>query len=147
MYLLSRLVSASAGGASTIDPSDGLAFYIAGSTHDKIYKYTLNSAWDFAGGVSHNTTYVFSTSPEGNPTALAFKPDGTKMYIAGTFANTIREYDLSTPWDITTASYSKAFDMSAEVQSVSGMFFKDDGLKLFTINLNTDAVWSYDLES
>lgn len=126
---------------------DGLAFYITGATNDKVYKYTLSSAWDFTRSVSHNTTYVFSTSPEGNPTALAFKSDGTKMYIAGTFSNTIREYDLSTPWDITTASYSKAFDMSAEVQSVSGMFFKDDGLKLFTINRSTDAVWSYDLES
>ena len=56
-------------------------------------------------------TYVqnFSVSAQDTvPNGVEFKPDGTKFYIVGDTGNDINEYDLSTPWDISTATFAQA---------------------------------------
>lgn len=63
-----------------------------------------------------------------------FKPDGTKMYVicnAQSSGNSgeIFQYSLSTPFDVSTASYdSKTF--AADLQG-TGMFISSDGTKLY----------------
>lgn len=53
----------------------------------------LNTDSDF-----HN---IFTDgTDENNPQYLWFKPDGTKMYIAGNSYDTVIQYSLDTPWDI-----------------------------------------------
>ena len=39
-------------------------------------------------------------------TGVEFKPDGTRMYVTGltNSGNKVAQYDLSTPWDILTAT-------------------------------------------
>ena len=39
-------------------------------------------------------------------------PDGTKMYIVGWLDNTVYQYTLSTPWDVTSASLTTTFSTS-----------------------------------
>ena len=36
--------------------------------------------------------------------SLAFKPDGTRMYVTGNETEVIQQFTLSTPWDVTTAT-------------------------------------------
>jgi len=53
---------------------------------------------------------------ETNPSGMFFKPDGTKMYVIGFTGDDVNEYDLSTAWDITTASYLQNFSVAAQEQ-------------------------------
>jgi hypothetical protein len=77
-----------------------------------------------------------------SPMAIGFKDDGTRMFVSG--GSTIFQYDLSTPWDVTTASYNSAsFTPSGPVNS-RGLAFKPDGKKLFVPGDN-DRVFQYDL--
>jgi hypothetical protein len=45
------------------------------------------------------------SAQETNPTGIAFNADGTKMFITGTVGDDVNEYDLSTGFDVSTASY------------------------------------------
>jgi len=78
-----------------------------------------------------------------------FKPDGTKMYIAGYATYAVYEYDLSGAWDISTASYIQNFDTSstATPSTPASLFFKSDGTKMFTTSILSGeiGVWAFDL--
>ena len=67
-----------------------------------------------------------------------FKDDGTKLYVLVQITSTtsrIVQYTLSTPWDISTATYdSKNFNPTAQVQGGNGFFIRPDGLKLYVLN-------------
>lgn len=62
---------------------------------------------------------------------MFFKPDGLKMYIAGSTNDAVYEYDLSTAWNVSTASYVQNFSVAAQETSPRGLFFKPDGTKMF----------------
>ena len=49
-----------------------------------------------------------SSSAHGSEDGIFFKPDGTRMYVIDTAGggNNVWQYDLSTAWDISTASYN-----------------------------------------
>jgi len=68
--------------------------------------------------------------------SIFFKPDGTKFYV-GTSSSDIRQYDLSTAWDISTASLTNTLNT---VGINGGVFFKPDGTKIFTASTNRDTV-------
>jgi 6-phosphogluconolactonase (cycloisomerase 2 family) len=74
-------------------------------------------------------TEIFSDDyQETQPRSMTFKPDGTKMYIAGdTSSDFLHEFDLSTAWDISTATYVQRKDM----YRIYSMQWSTDGTKLF----------------
>jgi sugar lactone lactonase YvrE len=84
---------------------------------------------------------------ETTPTGLFFKPDGTKMYIIGNVGDDVNEYDLSTAWDITTASYLQNFSVAGQETGPSDLFFKEDGTKMYVVGTSGDDVNEYDLST
>lgn len=124
---------------------DGTKMYISGNANDSIFEYNLSLAWDIS---SSSFSQSFSVvSQDSVPRGLSFKPDGTKMYVAGALNNSIFEYDLSSAWDISTASYSQSFDISAQETAVTSFLFKPDGFKMYVTGSANDAVFEYDLSS
>jgi len=121
---------------------DGTKMYIVGQTNDRAYEYDLSTAWDIS---TASFLQDFSISAqETNPRGLSFKPDGTKMYITGNNGQDVNEYDLSTAWDVSTASYLQVFSVSAQETYPTGVFFKPDGTKMYIIGL-TYSVYEYDV--
>lgn len=82
---------------------------------------------------------------ESTPMDLFFKPDGTKMYLVGLDVDSILEYDLGTPWDVTTAVYLQEILVAAKELDPTGVFFKPDGTKMYTVGPAGDTVDEYDL--
>lgn len=130
--------------------SDGTKMYTVGSTKDNVYQYKLTTAWDVATAELEKTFYV--GNKDNTPTSIAFKPDGSKMYVLGFSNLKIYQYTLTANWDIGSAS----FDQDESLGSGSGqlypiasprrMYFKpDDGTKLYIVNNNTYAVIRYTL--
>jgi len=74
------------------------------------------------------------TISEVNVTAESvwFRPDtGTKMWVSDDQDN-VFQYTLSTPWDVTTATYdSLSLGLGTENDSVRGIFIADGGTKLY----------------
>jgi sugar lactone lactonase YvrE len=66
------------------------------------------------------------------------------MYIVGDQANRVYEYDLSTAWDISTATYNSiSFGVGTQETSPNGVFFKSDGSKMYVVGSGTDTIYQY----
>ena len=121
---------------------DGLKLYVVGQRNDKFYEYDLSPAWDIS-SASYLQTFDPNVS-EGNPTGIFFKPDGLKMYISGRQNDNIYEFDLSTAWNISTASYLQSFSVATQETRPQDIFFKPDGLKMYVIGDAGGSVYEYD---
>jgi len=101
-FLLPHLVGGIAWSA------DGTKLYfIKGPGTDQVFEWTLanGASWNLSSTFTLTATYNFADqgmSPEG----IYFKPDGLKFYIATDNRNQVRQYDMSTAWDLSTTSYS-----------------------------------------
>jgi len=124
---------------------DGTKLYILGDAGNEVNEYDLSTAWDIS---SASYVQVFSTgNQDTSPLGFTFSPDGTKMYVAGNIGNDVNEYDLSTAWNISTASYLQNFSVASQETIPSGIFFKPDGTKMYVIGYGSDSVNEYDLRT
>jgi sugar lactone lactonase YvrE len=122
---------------------DGTKMYIIGTDGGDVNEYSLSSAWDIS---TASYTQNFSVaSQEIDPQAVFFKSDGTKMYVMGASGDDVNEYDLSTAWDISTASYVQNFSVGAQEGNPFGLFFSPDMLYMYVIGNVSDSVHQYTL--
>ena len=73
------------------------------------------------------------SSDEGVPTGITFKPDGTKMYITGQNADKILQYNLTTAFDITSATLEKSVTIQAVETKPQDVKFNSDGTVIFIL--------------
>ena len=126
---------------------DGTKMYTVGQTNDRVYEYTLGTAWNVA--TAGNVAAIGIGTQETGPAGLFFKPDGTKMYVIGSTSDRVFEYTLSTPWRVNTAS-----NVGTSVATTSGgtsestpqaLFFRPDGSSYYIIGSGADRVKRYDM--
>jgi hypothetical protein len=103
----------------------------------------LVSSYDIANAVYADKSFSVNDW-ETAAVLLDFKSDGTKMYVGGQSTDTVRQYSLSTAWDITTASYdNKSLDFSAQDVSPQSFIFGDSGTKCYVTGTGNDTVYQY----
>jgi DNA-binding beta-propeller fold protein YncE len=125
--------------------SDGTKLYTTGSTSDAVHEYDFSTAWDIS-TISHNQSFSVS-SQLATPNVVFFKDDGTKMYLTGNTSDAVFEYDLSTAWDVSTASYSQSFSVASQETAPRGLSFKDDGTKMYVCGSTGDDINEYNLST
>ena len=81
--------------------TDGVSMFMVSRTTNKVRQWTLGTAWSLAGTVTLDLVRDISESTgsgDGDPQGMAFKPDGTKMYIqaGGTTVSNDTTYQYST---------------------------------------------------
>lgn len=123
----------------------GTKMYVVGASTDTVYQYTLTTAWDIS-TASYASISFSVNSQETSPRALFFKSDGTKMYVTGTSGDDVNEYDLSTAWDVSTASFVQA-SVNVGESSPRGLWFKDDGTKMYVSGSGNDTVREFSLST
>jgi len=108
---------------------DGFKMYVAGDSNDAIYEYDLTTAWQINTSIYNQSFSVNSweTAPKG----LFFKPDGTKMYIIGSASDVVKEFNLSVPWDVSSAVYHQSSINAGDIYPES-VFFDASGTKMYT---------------
>ncbi len=126
---------------------DGTKLYIVGESADQVRQYPLSTPFDIATAGAVEASFSVAgedTSPQG----LFFKSDGTKMYIVGVSSDSVHQYPLSTPFDISTAgAVEESFSVAGEDTSPQGLAFKADGTKLYVIGGVSDEVHQYPLST
>ena len=90
---------------------------------------------------------AFNTT-EDVPTGVTFNPDGTKMYVVGINDDTIRQYTLSTGFDL---SSTVTLEQSVSITSLEGapqdIAFNSDGTVIFTAGTEGDGIDSWSLST
>ena len=80
-----------------------------------------------------NKTWAVSQWTYGDCNTIAFKSDWTKVYTSWEAQNTVYQFSLATPRDISTISYdSKSKSVISETSNVTaGIIFSDDGTTMY----------------
>lgn len=148
--------------------AQGLAFNDTGTKlfvadGSSVITLTLNTAWDLSAGSKTTNNLSSTTDDDGdnitNYTGIRFNPAGTKMFIsyrnsAGNPASAsanhpkIAEFDLSTGFNVSTASFARSMSVNDDVGQLSstqstivgGFDWNSDGTKLFVAPVHADAL-------
>jgi hypothetical protein len=125
---------------------EGQKFFMVGSGSDQVRTYNVTTPFDL-NTASHNASQSFAVgTQEGTPTSLYFSPEGTKLFIIGPTDDRIYSYTLTTPWNVSTASYDNTFLSigGPTLTNPQGLSFNPEGTKLFVID-QANGVYSWNL--
>ena len=114
-------------------------FWINSLLTENIRTFDLAIAWEL--DLSAGAVATVSLSGETQiPAGVVFRPDGTVFYILDSFDSDMHQYDMTTAWDITTATYSGlVLDLCG--LTAESIWWKSDGSILFVVNSNIDRVY------
>ena len=127
--------------------NDGTKMYVTGTSNNKIFEYTLTSAFDIS-----TATYRGLFNFNGNSFSVKFNNDGTKMFTIS-YWNTgaaVKEFLLSTPFDITSISGDgttpeTTFNFKPHDNKPFGLDFNNDGTKMFVTGNDGDDINEFSL--
>lgn len=131
---------------------DGTRFYVGGSA--TVVEYSMSVPWGIA---SSSYVQYFSTlsGQVAAVTGVFFDTYGSRMYLSGgdggpalsggLNGTRLDEYGLSTPWDISSATYRRTLAFPAGRNDVEGIFFRQDGKRFYAAGNAGDNVDEYTL--
>jgi len=125
--------------------SDGSKMYGASTvTVGIVYQYTLSTPYDVSTASYANKSFT-ATSQVINIQGLCFSPDGSKMFLSNYNNCTIYQYTLSTPYDVSTASYAnKSFNtITQTTNDITTAVFSSDGTKMYVCSQTNKAGYEY----
>ena len=111
--------------------TDGTKMFVIGYSGDDVNEYTLATGFDVSTATYSQNFSVYAQDTV--PISIAFNTDGTKMFIVGYTGDDVNEYALSTGFDVSTATYSQNFSVSAQETEPRGIAFNADGSKMFIV--------------
>ncbi len=119
-----------------------------GSFSFGVWQFKLTTPWDSTSLVCEKI-YEIAISDENQLRTLAFKPDGTRMFIGGIKNDKLRQYDLANPFDLrsgvtpggTSDSLNSADDSMRNIQ------FNPDGTQLFFAGNGNTRMNKYSLST
>ena len=123
--------------------NDGTKMFLLSNARE-VGEFTLSTPHEIS---SASFVQLISVFPEGNtPTGLYFSNDGARMFVLESGNDKrVNQYNLSTPFDISSATFSTNFLTIAGETVLQEMTFSDDGLKLYVVGTASDNVKQYDL--
>jgi len=135
----------------------GTRLYVVDHTANAVFQWNLSTANDLT-SASYGTTFDVSTQAT-DPSGIEFNSDGTKMYVGDEQDRTVYEYNLSTAWDISSASYSQSRSFATAgsggdqpsntnlVATQRGIAFNNDGTRIYIICQANDVVFRFNLST
>ena len=125
--------------------SDGGKMFVVDGIGDTVNEYALSAPFDTSAAAFVNATSI--QSQEFRPTGIAFSSDGAKMFVIGSDGDDVNEYELSAPFDTSTAAFVNATSVSAQGDSPEGIAFSSDGTRMFVVGWDRRGVSEYNLSA
>ena len=140
-------------GVTSISSSDnyvGNIFYNTGLITITETGSYANNYWDLDDAVLETESPAMS-SENNLPHGIWFKPDGTRYFMVGSQggAEGVFEYEMSTAWDVSTATYTGNVHNLAPhyvADAWRSVSFNPDGTKMFLTNQDSDQMKAFDLD-
>jgi sugar lactone lactonase YvrE len=117
--------------------------YMVGYANKTVFQYTLSTPFDLSTASYDNVSFSVSAQ-DTIPYGIAFNNDGSKMYMVGINNGSVYQYTLSTPFDLSTASYdSVSFSVNAQDTYPYSIAFNNDGSKMYMVGSANDSIFQY----
>ena len=124
---------------------DGTIIYI--TINNVITAYTLPTPWSLTGAVSLNS---YTNADVVTIYGLRFGNSGKNLYLIGSGSTVVRQYPLTTPWNISTAATTSITTFNTSTQTVSTLYdiaFDPTGTKMMVVGVGNNTVVKYNLRS
>jgi hypothetical protein len=139
-------VSATVPGAQhMVFKPDGTKVWV--TNQSTVYEFTLSTPWDISTGSYASKSYN-NAARDAQTNSTFFKSDGTRMWMIGAFNSGnpgIYQFDLSTAWDVTTASFVGDLHIGSRDTSPRDLYISPNGTKLYFIGTATNKAYQYTL--
>lgn len=129
--------------------STGTKLYVLNNSvtgDNRVYQHSLSTPWDVStiNGTADGSLLV--TGQTSNTFSIGFDNENdNKIYVIDFSAGVLYQYNMSSPSDITTASYSGNSFNPSEMTSFFGIGFKTDGAKVYLTDRSNSIVYQYTL--
>ncbi|WP_068448552.1 YncE family protein [Polaribacter atrinae] len=124
----------------------GSKFYVLGTDGIDVDEYTLSTNFDFTSTVTYLDSYKIETIEKTTHDVL-FNADGTKMYVAGDILNSVSQFSLSTPYDISTITFEDALSISSRETFIRGIQFNNIGDRFYITGSQSDDIEEYSVST
>ena len=124
---------------------DGKVMYVIHSNSGSVgvEQFNLTTAWDTQ-TLSYDAS--LSISDDVQIRALAFKSDGTRVYIAQRDHGKVKQFDLPTPWDLSSATNKvESNSFTGEENNLRNIQFSSDGTFMYLGGNGGDDINRYKL--
>ena len=123
----------------------GTKMFIVDIAGQDVNEYALSTGFDVS---SASYTQNFSVASQDTaPTGISFNAAGTKMFVCGYTNDNVYEYTLSSGFNLSTASYAQALDVSGQDTLPKDVVFNTDGTKMFVLGGTGEDVNEYTLSA
>ena len=127
--------------------NDGTKLYVVGIITDTVYQYSLTAAYDIS-TASYDSVSFSVASQATIPAGLFFSPDGTKFYLTDNNTDNVYQYNMSTAFDLSTASYSSSsFSYASQTNQGRDVAFNSDGTKMYVLDDTNEVLYQYSLST
>jgi hypothetical protein len=126
--------------------SDGTVIYILEEGSDVVYQYSLSVAWD-ASTIGASTASLNVAGDTASAVSMFFRDDGSDVFVVdAATGDKIIKYDLSTPWDLSTAG--SASSVVTGLATPVAAFVGNSGNTLYIATLDVaDTISVYSLST
>jgi hypothetical protein len=110
-----------------------------------VYQATTATKATGLGQWNYSGKSISVSAQETASSGLFFRDDGTRMFVVGSTADTVFQYNLGTAWDVTTATFTvgNSLLVSGQDTAPSDIFFKPDGLAFYLLGDTNNSVFQY----
>lgn len=122
---------------------DGKKLYFHGYTGKFIREYTMSTPFDLTTLALTNTFDYNAILPSDYPVGLMITPDGVTFYLHDNNSSLIYKFTMSTPWDMSTASYIGT--IGGYTTAMRHFSWADDGNKVVYADGGTDTILTRNL--
>jgi hypothetical protein len=120
---------------------DGSRFYVEDRNEENVYQFLVEENWDIN---QLEFDYALDISETHSAVrGIEFRPDGRKMYLLDTSLKQIQQFDLSTPWELRSATFEQYFLL--EIENPRGLTWNSDGSQAYVMCATTGIIRQYSI--
>lgn len=117
----------------------GEQLYVDDRNKEMIHQFTLNENWSISG--FNNYKNINISSYQEAVRSVKFNPEGNQMYLLDTSLKEIIKFNLTTPWQVESATFSKK--KSVNISNPRGFTWNSDGTKAYIMNTDDGVIYEY----
>jgi hypothetical protein len=118
---------------------DGNYIYFIDNGSDIVYQLRLSEAWNV--NTASYLTQKSISAFESSATGLYFNSNGTSMFIGGGTNDRVKEFRLSTAWNVNTATiYANSANYNLFAPGITGLTLANNGSMLYIIDSTYDLI-------
>ena len=123
---------------------DGSKLYVTDVNGSNVYQYSLSTAYDLSTGSYDNVSLSVVSRSNSENYGIAFNGSGTALFVSSGTNDTVDRYNLTTAYDLSTASYGNiTFSVASQDTVPYKAKFSGNGTKMYMLGRVNASVFQY----